>query len=319
MYKFNKELAETDARSPMMSLIGFVVLLIAGTFFGGQLAILLVLPFSNVGLDGLSELLRGAVNTDREIYIIYAIQGLTHLLSFTLIPLLYLRFFERKNWFAFNGAGTLKINNYLSLFALTLLISYLFLPLNGMVIEWNQELKLPEFMNGFEVWARSSEDRINDMIEKMTIFDSLPKVVLGILVIGLLPAIGEEIVFRGMLQNILTRFTKNVHIAILLTGFIFSAFHLQFYGLVPRMLLGILFGYLYFWSQSLSISIWAHFINNAGTVILMYLYQQKVVDFDVSEEPKTPLIILLLVFVFFSASLFIFKRISEKRMLEPER
>src|SRR5690606_9164914 len=103
------------------------------------------------------------------------------------------------------------------------------------------------------------------------------QMVLAFVVVVVLPAIGEEIVFRGMIQNDFYRATRNAHLSIWITAILFSAIHLQFYGFFPRMFLGALFGYLYFWSGNLWMPVLAHFVNNGFTLISLYLYDKVVI------------------------------------------
>lgn len=156
------------------------------------------------------------------------------------------------------------------------------------LVEWNMNLKFPEFLKDFETWAREAEDRTAKLTEVMTSFGSISDLMIGIVVIALLPAIGEELVFRGMFQNELLRSSKNIHVAIWVSALIFSAIHFQFYGFVPRLLLGALFGYLYYWSGNLLIPMFAHFFNNAFGVIMIYLYRQKMTDLDVEDNTAAP-------------------------------
>ena len=132
--------------------------------------------------------------------------------------------------------------------------------------EWNANLSFPDFMSGFERWAKEEEDRLAKITSLITAIDSVPELLLGILVIALLPAIGEELVFRGMIQQELWRGSRNIHLAIWTSAFIFSAIHVQFFGFIPRLLLGALFGYLYYWSGNLLIPMFSHFFNNAFAV-----------------------------------------------------
>ena len=122
-------------------------------------------------------------------------------------------------------------------------------------------------------------------------------VAINLLVIALIPAIGEELTFRGVLQQALVRGTKNVHVAIILSAAIFSFIHFQFYGFLPRMFLGILLGYLFYYSGSIWTSILMHFVNNGTVVVLAYLDYKGVVDVDFEHFGSTssiPLMILSL-------------------------
>src|SRR5690606_1514724 len=107
------------------------------------------------------------------------------------------------------------------------------------------------------------------------------ELILGILVIGVLAGIGEEYLFRGILQPKLQIYTGNAHAGIWITAIIFSTIHFQFYGFLPRMMLGALFGYLYLYSGSLVYPILAHILDNTFTVVAVYLNKLGVVEFDI--------------------------------------
>ena len=96
-----------------------------------------------------------------------------------------------------------------------------------------------------------------------------------------------------MIQNELHKATNNIHVSIWFAAVLFSAIHFQFFGFVPRMLLGALFGYLYYWSGSLMLAILAHFVNNAVSVVALYLYQQGTFSFDVESQESAPLNIVI--------------------------
>ncbi len=118
------------------------------------------------------------------------------------------------------------------------------------------------------------------LVETVLNDNSLPGYILNLIIVAFLPAAFEEFFFRGFLQkNIFYRFV-NKHVAIITVGVIFSFFHFQFYGFIPRMLLGILFGYILLWSESLWLCIIMHFMNNAIAVTAYYLIAIKYVDKD---------------------------------------
>src|SRR5690606_36025116 len=100
-------------------------------------------------------------------------------------------------------------------------------------IEWNADLDLPDFLQGFERLAKEREEYARTITTFLTQFDSTGQFVLAFVVIAILPAIGEELVFRGLIQRELIRGNVNVHVAIWFAAFLFSAIHMQFYGLVP--------------------------------------------------------------------------------------
>ncbi|HYG19620.1 MAG TPA: CPBP family intramembrane glutamic endopeptidase [Ohtaekwangia sp.] len=177
---------------------------------------------------------------------------------------------------------------YLQPVILIVFIIVMFIIADSVIAVWNQNIDFPDWMSGFEKWARASEDTMTELTKFVTQFDSFGAMVLGLLVIAILPAIGEEIVFRGLIQNDLFRATRNIHVAIWTSAIIFSAFHLQFFGFFPRMLLGALFGYMYYWSGSLLMPVIAHFINNGLIVVSLYLYQRGVITVDMESNEAAP-------------------------------
>jgi len=147
------------------------------------------------------------------------------------------------------------------IFSLLLLI--VSLPLVGLSAWLNQLLPLPN-------WATNIEVDAAEMISAVLSVNSPIEWLLNLLVIAAIPAVGEELFFRGIVQTKLIDYFKNPHLAIWLGAFFFSAFHLQFEGLFPRILLGALLGYLYYWSINLWIPIILHFFNNAILVSAPY-------------------------------------------------
>lgn len=176
------------------------------------------------------------------------------------------------------------------------------------LVEWNMNANFPEFLKDFEIWAKNAENQATNLTKVMTTFGSTSDLLIGLIVIAVLPAIGEELVFRGLFQNELMRASGNVHVAIWLSALIFSTIHFQFYGFIPRLLLGALFGYLYFWSGNLLIPIVAHFFNNAFGVIMIYLYQNKLTDLNVEDSSAAPITYVLLNIALTVGLLYYFRR-----------
>lgn len=133
----------------------------------------------------------------------------------------------------------------------------------------NQQIELPTFMAPVEQWMRSQEDLAQQLTQNM-IGDGTPQLLaINLIVMALCPAITEEFFFRGALQRLIGKWNPNPHFVIWSAAILFSAFHLQFYGFIPRMLLGAYLGYLLLWTRSIWIPVFAHFINNATAVIGM--------------------------------------------------
>ena len=147
------------------------------------------------------------------------------------------------------------------------------LPLMSVVIAWNAGAHFPAALHGFEVWARASEDRAAVLTKFLTQFTSSARFVMAVLVIALVPAVAEELVFRGVIQKNLVRWFSP-HVGVWLGAAIFSAVHLQFFGFVPRFVLGLMLGYLYLWSGNILVSMAAHFTQNALQLLILYLAQR---------------------------------------------
>ncbi len=152
---------------------------------------------------------------------------------------------------------------------LTMLIAISFMVVNSAIGEWNLNVDFPD--SSFEDWAKQSEETLKVLTEHVVNFTSPFHFILAIVVIGVIPAIGEELLFRGLIQNLLIKAFSNAHLGIWISGFAFAAIHMQFYGLAPRMMLGVVFGYLYHWSGNLSVAMVAHFINNGLALFFLYL------------------------------------------------
>lgn len=140
------------------------------------------------------------------------------------------------------------------------------------VIYWNAHWHLPASMAGLEQSLRQMEEASSQMM--MTLLSSNTSVaalILNILVVGISAGIAEEIFFRGCLQRLLTTGGVNRHIAVWTVAIIFSAMHFQFFGFVPRMLLGAYFGYLMVWTGSVWAGALAHSLNNTIYVVAAWL------------------------------------------------
>ncbi|MBK7853873.1 MAG: CPBP family intramembrane metalloprotease [Bacteroidetes bacterium] len=103
---------------------------------------------------------------------------------------------------------------------------------------------------------------------------------INILMIAVLPAIGEEFLFRGIFQKLFAQITKHKLLAVIITGALFSAIHLQFYGFIPRFLLGVYFGLLLVWSKSIWLPVLAHFVNNFLSLLLAALHTKNSLAFN---------------------------------------
>ncbi|MBD5182193.1 MAG: CPBP family intramembrane metalloprotease [Bacteroidales bacterium] len=141
------------------------------------------------------------------------------------------------------------------------------IPFQEAVIYWNQNVSLPPFLNDFEQMARAMEAQAEATSRIMLSNTSNIALIVNILIIGVAAGVSEELLFRGCFQRLLVTGGINHHIAIWTVAFVFSFIHFQFFGFVPRLLLGAYFGYLLYWSKSVWIPAIAHSLNNIMVVI----------------------------------------------------
>ena len=282
---FENPLGARPEKHPVINLI--IILLMVGLGFvivGPIVGFFIALPFYHGG--GMTQLAEGIQhpldNPDTKIPL-YIIQGCATVIGLILAPA------------AFLARGHKSLSDFFRKKELhwqpaliTVLIVIIFMAVNSVFIEWNAKFNFPDFARSFEQWARAREDSAAELTTFLTSFGSAWQLAFAIVIIAVLPAIGEEIVFRGLIQNELYRGTKNIHLSIWIAAALFSAIHFQFFGFVPRLLLGALFGYLYYWSGDLKLAILAHFVNNSVSVLALYFYQQGKFSFDVESTEAAP-------------------------------
>lgn len=157
------------------------------------------------------------------------------------------------------------------------------LPLINFIGEWNLQMHLPEWLSGMEQWMKNAEENAAELTEAFLKVETTGGLVFNLFMVALLPAIGEEFLFRGVIQRIFTNWTKSYHWGIWISAILFSALHIQFYGFVPRMLLGVMFGYLLIWSGTIWLPVAAHFFNNAFAVIALFLIDKNILNPQVEE------------------------------------
>lgn len=161
--------------------------------------------------------------------------------------------------------------NFLFL-ALAIVLIIVIQPLIDVIAYYNQQMSLPDSFNFLEEKMRDGELSAKKSVELLFSDKSVFGLIFNLLVIAVVAGLVEELFFRGCLQQIMLKISKNEHIAVWITAIIFSAIHFQFFGFIPRVLLGAILGYLFAWSRNLWIPVIVHTINNAASVIFAYIY-----------------------------------------------
>lgn len=194
------------------------------------------------------------------------------------------------------------------LFGLVVLIMVLSTPVFEIIAISNQKMVLPDVLKGVEEWMRQKELEAGALTKKLLVMNNYTDLVINLFMIAVIPAIGEELFFRGGMQNILGDWFKNHHWAIWVTGIIFSVIHVQFFGFFPRLILGVLFGYLLVYGKSICLPILGHFLNNGAAVVVAFVMQKQGKSIDEIENSQvydwyiyiiSTIITLILLWLFF--------------------
>jgi membrane protease YdiL (CAAX protease family) len=288
--------------------VSVILLIVVGglgfTIVGTLIGVIMAIPFMEDGLLDFLPKLQDPLNHPEIKTSLFVIQSCVTFFGLAAFPALYWWGFERRNPFHLLKSKATP----LSIFLITAFIVLSFIPVISLFGEWNSHVKFPEFLGGFDRWARETERMNQSLMELFTKFDSAGQFVFAFFTISILAGFSEELFFRGMLQPVLKTATGNIHIAIWVTAIIFSAWHLEFFGFVPRMLLGALFGYLYYWSGNLVLAMAGHMVNNGLGVIAIYLNQKGKFDFDVDSTEALPVPAIIGGVVICSLLLYFFNR-----------
>ncbi len=205
-------------------------------------------------------------------------QGLSSIFMFVVPPIVYYYVTRMKH--QMYDLGFRKPANPWWLLLIGVVLMFISLPVTNQLTRWNEAMSFGGVFEKLEEYLKMLEETAAATTEKMLNVDTIGGLLLNLLVIALIPAVGEELTFRGVLQQGLMRRVKSPHVAILLSAAIFSFIHFQFYGFLPRMFLGILLGYMFYITGSLWTSIAMHFVNNGTAVVLYYLNNKGIIDID---------------------------------------
>lgn len=251
------------------------------------------------GLPDFSKILNGIVKGEYLEYLdtLKVLQLVLHLFQYLIPALVFIFLYHKKA--ALKTVYADQKPRLKNIFLSILLILSVY-PLISFIYYWNTQL-LPD--------GAISQQKLD--IQKVFLEMNSPKdLVLNLLLLGLAAGIGEEFLFRGILQRLLTFWTKNIHFGAILTGFIFSLMHFQLEGFFPRFILGVLFCYLLIFTGNLWITIIVHVFFNSIQVIIPYFYPN--LSGNISEvQAVAPLVAISSGFVFL-LFLAIFRRINKE-------
>lgn len=237
----------------------FGVFILVSALIGGAAAVVLAM-MNGVPVGQINDLVS---NPGLEhIELIKWMNNISQIITFLLPVGIYLIIFGAPNAFRANMSPSFLI----ALLGVVWIIS------SGGLIDLSARLNQMMIPEGswLESVMKPTEERAGVLTNLILNYSGVGSLISTIFCIAIIPAVCEEIAFRGVLQPLLIGATRNIHIGIWLSAAIFSFFHFQFYGFLPRLLLGAMLGYLFVWSGGLWVSILAHFANNLLAVILFH-------------------------------------------------
>ncbi len=299
-------------------LISLIVIVIICVFLLNLLGILIAIPIW--GSDIIKSMTGGIRLDIKDNISFYKFLQIFNHLGMFLIPSIFFAYLVKGNIGRY-----LKINHRPKIFTLTtgILLIIVCLPLINWLVTMNEMMTFPESFSYIEEWMRKSEESAMLFTNEFLNVNNVGGLMINLLMIAVIPAIGEEFMFRGVLQKLFKDWLGNAHIAIILSSFLFSAMHLQFFGFIPRFVLGMLLGYLFYFSRNLWIPIIAHFFNNGFAVIIYYLNNNKITNTDIDKlgSVRNDYLLIIGSFIFsivLMMSIYKREKIKKKRIIKKE-
>lgn len=249
-----------------LKIITFGMIILASVILILIFGIVLAVPF--FGPDVMKNLAIMGDSTDPELIALAKYFQIVSQVGMFLVPTILFAFLDGRNIWAYLK---LNIRPLFMTFVFSFLAIFAAVPLINFLSEWNAQMSLPASLKNVEIWMKDAEDKAAIVTANFLNVTTPGGFLINILMIGIIPAIGEELLFRGVLQKLFHQWSKNIHVSVILAAFLFSAIHMQFYGFIPRFMMGVMLGYVFVWSGSLWAPILIHFTNNSAAVLIAYL------------------------------------------------
>ena len=300
------------AAHPAAKLVLLAILALAGLFLTLIIGMLVAIPF--FGQEVFNQLLQGSgLDLTNNLNFSRYFQTLSHIGLFIVPSVVFGILVGRRPFIYLKG----KQKPWLVSLLISALIMLAALPLVNFLMEINLKLSLPHAFSGIEEWMRRAEEGA-ELVTKMFLGVSTWQALLfNIFMIAVIPAIGEEFIFRGILLKVLRQWFGSVHAAVWLSAFLFSAMHMQFFGFLPRLFLGLVLGYMFVWSGNIWVPVFAHFFNNAAAVIIYFLHYNERINIEIEKFGTGPDMFLYVgASVLLVIALFAFFRNYEKERMK---
>nr|WP_321406021.1 type II CAAX endopeptidase family protein [uncultured Carboxylicivirga sp.] len=257
---------------PILKLLTLIIIVLTGSLVLSLISLLIAKPIFGVDINSADDIYNN-------IQFLQVLQILQSLLVFILPSALAVHLLYFKNNEVIPGRGKFNLAFFLIAF-ISILLSQSFISWTAWI---NQQLQLPEFLSGVTNWISLKEEQAANLTDLMLTTSDWKQTLVTVFLIAVLPAIGEEWLFRGLIQRELMNLVKNAHIAVIITAIIFSAIHIQFLTFLPRFVLGLILGYMMIYSRNIWMPITAHFTNNFMAVVLYQFYKGNEPDFPNNE------------------------------------
>ena len=244
---------------------------LASFFLIGILGTVVLSKISGMDLETMSDSSKWDYNSPTLTTVIRGMQ-IIQFVSLFLIPSFLCAWFFSTDSKKYLGLKKPSNMGYFLVAAGVLLVA---LPLVSFLGELNRNVQLP---SGVANWMKEQEDEAAKTIKALLSKHTIKDLILNLICIAGLAAVGEELLFRGVAQRLLIKLCKSPWAGIIISAFLFSAMHVQFYGFLPRFVLGILLGVIYWYSGSLWTAILAHFVYDAALIILVYFNPESLND-----------------------------------------
>jgi membrane protease YdiL (CAAX protease family) len=226
---------------------------------GSFISLFIAQAYLHVPLQNLPDALKKSGDPDLS----RLLQVVSTFLFMALPSFIFARILNRRpfNYIGFNSAISIK-----QVFMVGAII-FAGLMVSGWLSQVNEMIPISKTA---ENYFRGLEDEYNKEMLTIANMKTVPDYLVSLFVIALLPAIFEEMLFRGSLQPIMINITRNAFAGILITSILFSAIHVSYYGFLPRLALGLIIGYIFYFSRNLWLSSLTHFLYNAFGVTQLY-------------------------------------------------
>jgi hypothetical protein len=248
-------------------------LIALGAFVGALVSVSLIQPIFHIDISENLQLFTFDTVRPELAPVLKFMQIVQVFFTFIIPAQIFARIQAKGNYTQYFSLGGTKGIHFVMATAIVIVSA----PLVAAFAEWNSAITFPEPL---QTYLQTQEKTASVATEIMLTANHWYDLLLNLFVVGLLAAFSEELIFRGIIQQMIAQQSKNIHLAIWLSAAVFSFFHFQFFGFLPRFFLGILLGYAFYFSKSLWVPIWMHFLNNAVAIIFYYLYNNGLSNID---------------------------------------